>query len=95
MIYEIVLQTVDPAQRDAHVEVVKRAWREARFEGAYPAKILRSVEDPSRVVLVIPWDTVEAHTRHRGTPAHNRFREAVGQYQTASSQGGHYLVEDL
>ena len=95
MIYEVVVQTVDPAQRDRHVETFKRAFQEWSPAGAHGGKILRCVEDPARVIVVIEWDSVEAHTSHRGTPAHNRFREASGAHQTAPSQLAHYLVEDL
>jgi heme-degrading monooxygenase HmoA len=95
MVYEVVLQTIDPARRDEYVEVYREALRQANFAGAHGGKILRCVEDPSRVIVVIEWDSVEAHTRHPGTAAHTAFRERVGTYQTAPSQIAHYLVEDL
>ena len=95
MVYELVLATVEPARRDEYVDVFRKAFRGANFAGAHEGKILRSVEDPSRVAIVIEWDDVEAHTRHRGTDAHNNFRAQIQGYQTAPSQTGHYLIEDL
>lgn len=95
MVYEVVIQTVDPERRDEYVGVFRDALREANFAGAHGGKILRSIEDPARVIAIIEWDDVEAHTRHRGTPAHNRFRERFSGYQTAASQGAHFIVEDL
>jgi heme-degrading monooxygenase HmoA len=95
MIKEIITQTVDPARRDAYVQAFRNAWHEANMEGWRGGQILTCIEDPARVVVVIEWDTVEDHTRHRGTPPHTRFREAVSAYQTAPSQGAHYLVEEL
>jgi hypothetical protein len=29
---------------------------------------------------MIEWDSVEAHTQHRGTPTHNAMRQ-IGRYQ--------------
>jgi quinol monooxygenase YgiN len=95
MVYEVVQATVDPARRDEYVGVFRKAFREANFAGAHEGKILRSIEDPSRVVVVIEWDDVEAHTRHRGTDAHNRFRAQLQPYQTGASQIGHYLIDEL
>ena len=95
MVYEIVVQTVDPARRDEYVETFRRAFREVNFAGFRGGKICTSVEDPSRVVMVIEWDSVEAHAQHRGTPPHNRFREATAPYQTKPSDLQHYLVQDL
>lgn len=95
MIYEVVVQSIDPARRDEHIEAYRRAWQEADFEGWRGGKILTSVEDPGRVILLIEWDSVEAHTRHRGTPRHDRFREAIRSYQTAPSDTGHYLIQEL
>ena len=95
MIYEVLLQTIDPARRAEYLDVFRQAFREANFAGAHGGKILPSIEDPTRVVVVIEWDTVESHTRHRGTPAHNAFRERISAYQTAPTQGAHYEVSDL
>ena len=95
MIYEVLFQTIDPARRDEYVDVFREAFRGANFAGAHEGKILKSVEDPSRVVIVIEWDTVESHTRHRGTPPHNAFRERISAYQTAPTQGAHYEITDL
>jgi heme-degrading monooxygenase HmoA len=95
MIQEVLFQTIDPARRDEYVDEFRKAFREANFAGAHEGKILKSVEDPSRVVIVIEWDTVESHTRHRGTPPHNAFRERISAYQTAPTQGAHYEASDL
>lgn len=95
MIYEVVIQTIDPARREEYLDVFRQAFREANFAGSHGGKILASEEDPARTVVIIEWDSVEAHTRHRGTPPHTRFRETISKYQTAPSQGGHYRVEDL
>jgi quinol monooxygenase YgiN len=95
VVYEILVQTVDPARRDEYVQVFKRALREWNPTGFHGGKACPSVEDPTRVVMILEWDSVEAHTSHRGTPAHTRFRETFSPYQTAPTQLHHYTIEDL
>jgi hypothetical protein len=41
---------------------------------------------------MIEWDSVEAHTQHRGTPVHNAMREATSKYQTVKSDGAHFVM---
>jgi quinol monooxygenase YgiN len=95
MIHEVVLATVDPAKRDEYIQAWQAAWAEAKFEGSHGGKVLRCVEDPSKVAMVLNWDSVEAHERHRGTGRHNHFREQFAGYQTAPSIVQHYTIEDL
>jgi quinol monooxygenase YgiN len=95
MVNELVLATVDPAKRDEYIETWKRTWKEAGFEGAHGGKILRCVEDPSRVAMLINWDSVEAHERHRGTDRHNQFRSKFAPLQQQPSVIQHYTVEDI
>jgi quinol monooxygenase YgiN len=95
MVYEIVVQHVDPAKRDEHIAGWREAWKQANFAGSHEVKFLRSVEDPGGVIVQIEWDSVEAHQRHRGTPVHNAFREAAGGFQTAPSEVSHYTFEVL
>jgi quinol monooxygenase YgiN len=95
MVYEVVIQHVDPERRDEHIAAWRQAWKEASFAGSHGVKFLRAVEDPGRVTVLIEWDSVEAHQAHRGTPVHNTFREAAGHFQTAPSEIFHYTIEDL
>jgi len=95
MIHELVLATVDPAKRDDYIEVWKAAWKEAAFEGSHGGKILRCVEDPARVAMLLNWDSVEAHRQHSGTDRHNSFRQKFAAFQTQPSLVQHYTIEEL
>ena len=95
MIFEIAIQQVDPAKRDEYINNFGNTLIDANFAGSHSIKIFASIEDPSRVILLIEWDSVEAHTQHRGTPTHNRMREANAGYQTAKSDGAHYLLHEI
>lgn len=92
MIHEILIQHVAPERRDEYIRVFGDFLKEADYAGAHAIQFFTSIEDPGRVVLMIEWDSVEAHTRHRGTPMHNAMRELAAGFQTQKSQGGHFLL---
>jgi len=95
MIQEILVQHVQPEKRDEYVKVFGEFLTTANYAGSHGIKFFASIEDPSKVILLINWDSVEAHTQHRGTPTHNAMRELTGQYQTAKSDGGHFIMHEV
>jgi quinol monooxygenase YgiN len=95
MIQEILIQHVQPEKRDEYIKVFGEILTKANYAGAHGIKFFASIEDPGRVILMIDWDSVEAHTQHRGTPTHNAMREATSKYQTAKSDGGHFLMHQV
>jgi heme-degrading monooxygenase HmoA len=95
MIQEIVIQQVQAEKRDEYIRVFGEFLNKANYAGSHGIRFFTSIEDPSRVVLVIDWDSVEAHTRIRGTPTYNSMRELTGKYQTAKSDGGHFLLHEV
>lgn len=94
MIYEAVYITVDPERRDEFASVYQRAWNEAALEGSHNGKIMRCIEDPGKVVILIEWDSVAAHRKHRQTPRQNRFRAAIDPFMK-DWQVQHYELEEL
>ena len=92
MIQEIVIQHVAPEKRDEYIKVFGDILVKANYAGSHGIKFFTSIEDPSRVILMIEWDSVEAHTKHRGTPTHNAMREVTSKYQTVKSDGAHFLM---
>ena len=95
MIYEIVIQQVDPMKRDEYIQVFGQALKQADYAGAHDIKLFASIEDPGRVILMIEWDSVEAHTQHRGTPPYNAMREVGTRYQTQKSDGAHFKLHSI
>ena len=95
MIHEIVIQHVVPEKRDEYIQVFGDILKKANYAGAHDIKFFTSIEDPSRVILMIEWDSVAAHTQHRGTPTHNAMREATARYQTQKSDGGHFNLRQV
>jgi len=86
--------TVDPERRDEFVKVYRRAWKDAGLEGSHRGKIMRCVEDASKVVVLIEWDDVAAHRQHRQTPRQNHFREAIDPFMK-DWQVQHYELDEL
>jgi len=95
MIHEIVIQHVAAEKRDEYIRVFGEFLAKANYTGSHGIKFLASIEDPGRVILMIEWDSVEAHTQIRGTPTYNAMRELTAKYQTAKSDGGHFIVHDV
>jgi heme-degrading monooxygenase HmoA len=95
MIYEIRIQHVEPKKRDEYIKVFGDILKKANYAGLHGIKLFTSIEDPSRVVLMAEWDSVEAHTRIRGTETYNGMRQAIGRYQTQQSEGGHFLLHEV
>jgi heme-degrading monooxygenase HmoA len=95
MIHEIVIQHVEAGKRDEYIQAFGEILKNANYAGAHGIKFFTGIEDPTRVIVMIEWDSVEAHTQHRGTPTHNAMREAVARYQTQKSDGGHFLLHEV
>jgi quinol monooxygenase YgiN len=95
MIHEIVIQNVQPEKRDEYIKVFGEILTKANYAGSHGIRFFTSIEDPGRVILMIDWDSVEAHTQIRGTPTYNAMREATSKYQTAKSDGGHFLMHEV
>jgi len=95
MIHEIVIQQVQPEKRDEYIKVFGDILQKANYAGSHGIKFFTSIEDPGRVILLIEWDSVEAHTQHRGTPTHNAMREVTASYQIQKSDGAHFLKHEV
>jgi heme-degrading monooxygenase HmoA len=95
MIYEVISQQVIPEKRDEYIKAFGDFLTKANYAGSHGIKFLASIEDPGRVILMIEWDSVEAHTRIRGTPTYNAMRELTSKYQTAKSDGGHFGLHQV
>jgi heme-degrading monooxygenase HmoA len=95
MIQEIVIQHVAPEKRDEYIKVFGDILLKNNYAGSHGIKFFTSIEDPSQVILMIEWDSVEAHTQIRGTPPYNTMREATAPYQTTKSDHAHYLIHEV
>ena len=96
MVTHVVVQTIDPERRDEYIERYKEEWRLAALPNCRSAKILKAIENPSRVILIFEWDSIDLHRAANRTPAHDRLMaETVFKYQTAPSDYAHFEVEEI
>src|ERR687891_2808383 len=77
VIYEILTQRVEPEKRDEYIRVFGDVLKKANYAGSHGIKFFTSIEEPSQIIVMIEWDSVEAHTQHRGTPTHNAMRSTI------------------
>jgi quinol monooxygenase YgiN len=95
MIQEIIVQHVQPEKRDQYIKALGEFLAKANYAGSHGIKFFASVEDPGKVILMVDWDSVEAHTSIRGTPMYNAMRELTGKYQIAKSDGGDFVMHGV
>lgn len=83
MITEIADFKVAPESRDAFVEAISRGVRTilARAGGYRHHQLLACQESPQRFVLIVQWDSLEAHTvGFRQSPAFAEWRAIIGPF---------------
>ena len=96
MVTHVVIQTIDPERRDEYIRRYKEEWELAALPGCRSAKLLRAIENPSRVILIFEWDSIEAHRKANATPAHDRLMaETIDKYRATPSDYAHYEAEDI
>jgi heme-degrading monooxygenase HmoA len=82
MVLEVANIKVTPGSQDAFVE----AFRGARdvltsTPGCRSVRMTHGVESPSRFVLLVEWDSVQAHEENfRGTDRFTTWRNAIGPF---------------
>ena len=88
---EIVTLRIDPADASAFEAAVARAvplFRDA--PGCRSMTLERSIEQPGSYLLVVGWESVEAHmTGFRGSEAFGRWRALVGPFLIAPPEVEH------
>ncbi|WP_373080824.1 antibiotic biosynthesis monooxygenase [Zhongshania sp.] len=52
----------------------------AAAAGCHSVKVGRGVESPSKFILVLEWDSVEAHISFTKTPGYAAFIELIGAF---------------
>ena len=82
MVLEIADIRVQPGTADEFVAAfhgIKHVFDSV--EGFRSARLTHGIESPERFVLLIEWDSVEAHvTNFRGSPLYAQWGAAVGPF---------------
>lgn len=92
MILEIAQFAVRPGTADEFAAAVQEALPLVRAtEGLQTVRLVRGIESPDRFVLLIEWDTVEAHTEgFRQSDRYPRWRELISPYFDGDPTVEHY-----
>lgn len=92
MVLEVAQIDVTAGQEDEFAEAY-RAARElvTSTPGCRSVRMTRGVESPSRFVLLVEWDTIEAHERNfRESERFTAWREQISPYFAAPPVVEHY-----
>jgi heme-degrading monooxygenase HmoA len=95
MVLEVAIFNILPGQESAFAEAYGKA-REMLLstEGFISARMTRGIESPSRFVLLVEWDSVDAHIENfRASERFTTWRGLIGPYFDGAPTVEHF--EDL
>ncbi|MEU4567371.1 antibiotic biosynthesis monooxygenase family protein [Micromonospora sp. NPDC023956] len=93
MVLEVALIDVLPGHEDAFAAAYAQGHPVlAGTPGCRSVRMTRGVESPSRFVLLVEWDSVEAHEREfRGTERFARWRALIGPHFAGPPRVEHFV----
>ena len=97
MVLEIADFTVLPGTEDEFAAAVREGLRYVSdTPGFRTARLTRGIESPSRLVLMIEWDNLEAHTvGFRQSENFTRWRELIGPFFDGDPRVEHFDDVDV
>ena len=92
VVLEIAVIEVEPGEEDAFAAAYRSVRGEvASTPGCRSVRMTRGVESPSRFVLLVEWDSVDAHVHNfRETARFTRWRAALSPHFAAPPVVEHY-----
>lgn len=96
----MVLEVADIEVRPGEEEQFVAAYRNIRSvlsetPGCRSVRMTRGIESPSRFVLLVEWDALEAHEHDfRGTERYMQWRAAIGPHFAAPPRVEHVMDVD-
>ena len=93
-VLEHAVLPVRPGQSEAFERALEQALPlVAEIPGFRGVRVSRSLENPDSYLLLIGWDTVEAHTvGFRGSPQYARWRELLHHFYEPFPVVEHYVA---
>ena len=93
MVLEIALIDVQPGQEDEFAAAYRKASQlVVTTPGCRSVRMTRGIESPSRFVLLVEWDSVEAHLENfRASERFGQWRAHIGPYFAAAPVVEHFL----
>lgn len=92
MVVEVFDVNVLPGQEPAFAEAYAKARETVvTTPGCHSARMMRCIESPARFVMIVEWDSFEAHTENfRETERFTIWRDLVGPYFDGSPKVEHF-----
>ena len=92
MVLEVALIDVRPGEEEAFAAAYRQAHPIVRSTPGFRSiRMTRGIESPSRFVLLVEWDTVEAHLENfRASDRFTRWRGLIGPYFAAPPVVEHF-----
>jgi heme-degrading monooxygenase HmoA len=96
----MVLEIADIHVRPGAEHSFEQAYLAARAlingtPGCRTVRMTQGIESPTRFVLLVEWDSVEAHERNfRATERFTQWRAAIGSFFTAPPHVEHFVDVD-
>ena len=92
MVLEVADITVRPGQEDAFVAAYTEGVTQIRASAGFRSiRIVRGIESPAPVGLLVEWDDLEAHTvGFRESQRFTRWRAAIGPYLDGAPRVEHF-----
>lgn len=92
VVLEIADFDIRPGQEDEFAAAYRTAAAlVADTPGCRSMRMTRSIETPSRFVLLVEWDSVEAHTEgFRGSERFGTWRQLISPFFAAAPQVEHF-----
>lgn len=92
MVLEVALFDITPGAEGAFAD----AYREARplltqSGGCRSTRMTQGVESPARFVLLVEWDSVEAHEDFRASARFGQWRGLIGPHFASPPVVEHYV----
>jgi heme-degrading monooxygenase HmoA len=94
MIVEHVVLDVEAGQEHAYEAALAQALPIiSAADGFQSLRMVRGIESPSRFVLLVEWDSVEAHeVGFRGSPAFQEWRSLLHHFYVDTPRVEHFTV---
>jgi len=92
MVLEVALIDVNPDQEDAFAAAYAQGRPVlAGTPGCRSVRMTRGIESPSRFVLLVEWDSVEAHEQNfRASERFDQWRALIGPYFAGPPRVEHF-----
>jgi heme-degrading monooxygenase HmoA len=93
MVLEVALIAVLPGQEDDFVAAYRTARKTlASTPGCRSVRMTRGMESPTRFVLLVEWDSVDAHLENfRATDRFTTWRGLIGPYFDGAPTVEHFV----